>query len=110
MPHVYFNMGRVISYTLLGGVIGALGSVISLSPRINGLLTIGVSVVMILLGLQLLKLFPGLRRFHPKLPKFMAHKIHDLAESKKPARPFHAGCGYLLPCPVDLPKHCNCMY
>ena len=31
-PLIYFNTGRVISYTLLGGAIGALGSALTLSP------------------------------------------------------------------------------
>ena len=39
-PLIYFNAGRVLSYTLLGGVIGALGSALTLSPEVNGVLTI----------------------------------------------------------------------
>ena len=37
-PHIYFNAGRIISYTLLGGAIGAIGSALTLSPEINGVL------------------------------------------------------------------------
>src|SRR5258708_38767151 len=55
-PHLYFNAGRIVSYTILGGVTGALGSVLTLSPDANGLLIIFASVVMIVLGLQMLKL------------------------------------------------------
>src|SRR6267154_209961 len=54
-PHIYFNVGRVLSYTLLGGVVGALGSALTLSPEITGVLSIVASVVMVLLGLQMLK-------------------------------------------------------
>src|SRR6202163_119485 len=43
-PHIYFNAGRVLSYTLLGGAIGLLGSALTLSPGINGALTIIASV------------------------------------------------------------------
>src|SRR5437879_2433510 len=39
-PHIYFNVGRVLSYTLLGGAIGALGSALTLSPEVSGVLTI----------------------------------------------------------------------
>jgi cytochrome c biogenesis protein CcdA len=38
-PHLYFNAGRITSYTLLGGVIGALGATLTLSAEINGVLT-----------------------------------------------------------------------
>src|SRR5262245_64967155 len=34
-PHLYFNAGRIASYTLLGGAIGALGSALVLTPEIN---------------------------------------------------------------------------
>src|SRR6266403_5437548 len=77
-PHVYFNAGRILSYTLLGGAIGALGSALTLSPQVDGLLTIVASVVMILLGLQMLRLLPAVTRWLPTMPKAFGHFIHDL--------------------------------
>src|SRR5882762_9377727 len=68
-PHIYFNAGRILSYTLLGGAIGALGAALTLSPQVNGLLTIVASVVMILLGLQMLRLLPAVTRWLPTMPK-----------------------------------------
>ena len=98
-PTLYFNVGRVVSYTILGGLVGALGSVLTLSPQINGIITIAASAVMIILGLQLLKLFPWLSRFQPKMPKFLGHKIHDLSDSNNKAAPFLLGAGtFFLPC------------
>jgi sulfite exporter TauE/SafE len=79
-PHIYFNAGRILSYTLLGGAIGALGSALTLSPEINGILTLVASVVMILLGLQMLRLLPALTRYLPIMPKAFGHFIHDFAE------------------------------
>ena len=58
-PHIYFNVGRIVGYTAFGAVVGALGSIITFSPRVNGYLMILVSVVMLLLGFQLLHLFPA---------------------------------------------------
>lgn len=99
-PTLYFNVGRVVSYTVLGGAVGALGSVLTLSPRINGVITIAASLVMIILGFQLLKLFPGLKRFQPKMPKFLAHKIHDAtSNAHHPTAPFLLGAAtFFLPC------------
>src|SRR5882757_5590650 len=59
-PHIYFNAGRIISYTLLGGAIGALGSTFTMSAEASGILMILASVIMIVLGLQMLNLFPWL--------------------------------------------------
>lgn len=98
-PTLYFNIGRVVSYTVLGAAVGALGSVLTLSPQVNGIVTILASAVMIILGFQLLKLFPELSRFQPKMPKFLGHKIHDLSDSNNKAAPFFLGAGtFFLPC------------
>ena len=98
-PHIYFNAGRILSYTLLGGVIGTLGSALTLSPEINGLLTLIASAVMILLGLQMLKLLPALTRFLPTMPKSFGHFIHDLAERDANGGAFVLGAAtFFLPC------------
>lgn len=98
-PHIYFNIGRVLSYTLLGGAVGALGSVLTISSRVTGLLTIFVSLIMLILGFQLLNLFPWLRRFQPKMPKFLAHRIHDMSDSNTKGAPFFLGAlTFFLPC------------
>ncbi|OGY88988.1 MAG: hypothetical protein A3B30_02760 [Candidatus Komeilibacteria bacterium RIFCSPLOWO2_01_FULL_52_15] len=98
-PHLYFNIGRVVSYTVFGAVVGALGSVISLSTRATGILTIVASIVMVVLGLQLLDVFPFLRRMQLKLPKRFAHRIHDASNSEHRAAPFFLGAStFFLPC------------
>lgn len=98
-PNIYFNTGRVVSYTVLGGVVGALGSVITLSPKVNGFITLLAASVMLILGLQMLKLFPWLTRLQPKMPKFLGHKVHDLASPQSKAGPFVLGAStFFLPC------------
>ena len=98
-PHIYFNVGRIVSYTLLGGAIGAIGSAMTLSPEINGVLIFLASAVMIVLGLQMLNLFPSLGQFQPKMPKFLAHKIHDLASQGSKKGAFVLGAStFFLPC------------
>ncbi len=98
-PHLYFNIGRVISYGVFGGLVGLMGSTLTLSPRINGVLVILVSIVMISLGLHLLKLFPGFTRFQPKMPKFIAHRIYAMADGNSKGTPFVlGGLTFFLPC------------
>lgn len=98
-PHLYFNAGRIVSYTVLGGLVGAVGSLFTLSAVTNGILTIIASAVMILLGLQLLKLFPKLGRFQPHMPKFLANPIHNMAQSQNRFASFLLGAGtFFLPC------------
>lgn len=98
-PHIYFNIGRIAGYTAFGAVVGGLGSVLTLSPQANGYLIILVSFVMLMLGFQLLHLFPWLRRFSPKIPKFIGHKIHDLSTKESKSAPFVLGAAtFFLPC------------
>jgi sulfite exporter TauE/SafE len=88
-----------VSYTLLGGAIGALGSAFTMSSEASGWLMILASLVMIVLGLQMLNLFPGLKALQPRIPKFLAHKIHDLSERKIKGGAFALGaCTFFLPC------------
>ncbi len=98
-PHIYFNAGRVVSYTLLGGAVGALGSALTLSSEANGALTIVASGVMIVLGLQMLRLIPSLGRFLPRMPKSLAHKVHDFAARETNDGAFVLGAlTFFLPC------------
>mgnify|MGYP001470849922 CR=1 FL=1 len=98
-PHIFFNVGRVASYTLLGGAIGALGSTFTMSPEASGILMIVASFIMIVLGLQMLKLFPWFKVLQPRMPKFLAHKIHDLTEKEVKGGAFILGAStFFLPC------------
>ncbi len=82
MPHLYFNIGRIFSYTLFGGFIGFIGSEISLSLKMTGIIIVITSVLMIFMGIQLLQIFPGLHKFQFKLPKSFAHHAYSHAEKK----------------------------
>ncbi|MDP4012280.1 MAG: sulfite exporter TauE/SafE family protein [Candidatus Nanoarchaeia archaeon] len=96
-PHIYFNLGRIISYTLLGGLIGSLGSVLILSTKIGGFLLIAASLIMILIGTQMLNLFPFLHFLQFKMPKFIAHNIYSKSQSK--SAPFMFGAStFFFPC------------
>jgi protein-disulfide isomerase/sulfite exporter TauE/SafE/copper chaperone CopZ len=98
-PHIYFNAGRLLSYTFLGGAIGALGSTFTLSAEANGLLILVASGIMIVLGLQMLNLSPSFKLFQLRMPKFLAHKIHDQAERKAQGGAFILGAStFFLPC------------
>lgn len=56
-PMVLFHVGRLISFAILGGVLGAIGSAIGISFTLTAILGIIASVVMIVLGLNLVGLF-----------------------------------------------------
>lgn len=91
-PAVLYNFGRVVSYTLLGGLIGALGSVISLSTISRAALQIAAGLFMIIMGLNMIGL-SWFRVVHIKLP-WSACKI-----KQKSKMPFVVGLlNGLMPC------------
>jgi sulfite exporter TauE/SafE/copper chaperone CopZ len=68
-PHLLFNLGRLIGFFLLGGILGIIGSAFKLSPITNSLITIIIGVVVLILGLKLLDIFPAITKFDFSLPK-----------------------------------------
>ena len=48
-----YNLGRVLSYTILGGIIGSIGSVFSLSMKMQGYIQLFAAIFMILTGLKM---------------------------------------------------------
>lgn len=79
VPHVYFNLGRIVSYFVFGGIIGYAGSFFQLSTSVLGLLTVAVGLVMLLLGSQLIDIFPILKTISFTLPKSL-HKLLGIKE------------------------------
>ncbi len=102
-PHIFFIIGRILSYAFLGGLLGVLGTVFQLSPLANGLLTLLVGVVMLVMGLQLINIFPRLNRFKLSLPKGIskalgASRKHEVYSHEKAmlmgALTFFLPCGF----------------
>jgi len=75
LPSLLYNGGRLVSYTLVGILVGALGSVITLSGRFQGIVQIVAGVFMLIMGINMLGLFPALRRLTPRMPKFFEGKV-----------------------------------
>lgn len=82
-PHLFFNAGRIISFFVLGGIIGYAGSFFQLSTTTLGLLTISVGGVMVLMGLQLTEIFPRLNGLKFTLPKGISRAFGIKEQSEK---------------------------
>jgi len=54
VAHLLYNFGRVLTYTVLGAIFGAIGGVATFSNTANGTLLIIAGLVMILAGLSLM--------------------------------------------------------
>lgn len=97
MPSILYNAGRVISYTVIGGIVGALGSVITFSGPMKGIVAILAGIFMVLMGLNMTGFFPSLRRFVPTMPKAAAKAINS--KKQKSSSPLIVGLlNGLMPC------------
>lgn len=70
LPQLMFNSGRLLSYAVLGGVIGLIGSAFQISPLFWAILTAVAALVMLVLGLQLISIFPRFSKWSLSLPNF----------------------------------------
>lgn len=66
--HLWYGLGKTLSYTTLGAVFGWLGSAIAFTPELRAGIGIAAGVFLLLFGLGMLKLFAPLSRFQLKMP------------------------------------------
>lgn len=76
LPSLLYNGGRLLSYTLIGAIAGILGSSLSVSGRFQGVLQLIAGLFMIIMGINMLGLFPFLRSFNLRPPKIFTDKIN----------------------------------
>lgn len=95
-PSILYNGGRVISYTIIGGIVGTMGSVVSFSGTAKGIVAILSGAFMVIMGLNMLNIFPWLRKLNPRMPKLFGNKIYS---NNGKHGPFYIGLlNGLMPC------------
>lgn len=67
MPSFQYNIGRLISYTIIGGIVGGLGAIITPSGQFKGIIAVGAGVFMVMMGIKMLNIF--------RLPQWMKLSI-----------------------------------
>ena len=77
--NLLYNLGRVISYTVIGGIVGALGMAFSISTTVKACIQIAAAAFMLIMALNLLGGFSWLRRFTVSLPRGLSARIHGWA-------------------------------
>lgn len=102
-PAFLYNFGRVFSYTAIGCFLGFIGMIIGggsgggISTLFQGILKMIAGVFMVIMGINMLGIFPWLRQFNLRMPKFLAIRIGR----KKAAGGQHFAVGLLnglMPC------------
>jgi sulfite exporter TauE/SafE len=75
LPSLFYNIGRVTSYTIVGAVVGGLGGIISFAGVWKGIVPIISGIFMIIMAINLLGIFKFLRRLNIRMPYFATKRI-----------------------------------
>lgn len=102
-PAFLYNLGRVVSYTVIGFLLGLAGMLIGggagmgLPALFQGILKIAAGILMVLMGVNMLGIFPWLRRFQLRMPRFLDVKVGR--KKANSGQPFIVGLlNGLMPC------------
>ncbi len=98
-PHAFFHVGRLGTFIVLGGLLGALGQFFSFSFSFTGYIPFIVAAVMFYIGLQILNIVPSITKLGFHMPRRFATKIEILQKTEHKAAPFLLGAlTFFLPC------------
>lgn len=98
-PQIMFHIGRIVSFFILGGVIGAIGAVFTLNTAMTFILSLIIGIVMLILGINLLDTFHWAKRLQPSMPRFIAKHAHGISKINHTLTPLLIGIAtFFLPC------------
>jgi sulfite exporter TauE/SafE len=101
LPIFLFLVAKLAAYTLLGALLGLLGSYLTLSPATRALLMIAVGIFMIGNALRMFNVHPIFRYFSIEPPKFITRYIRRTAKGTDTATPILLGLlTVFIPCGV----------
>ncbi len=98
-PQILFHIGRLVSFFVLGGILGLFGSALSINDTVSLALGFVVALVMIILGLNLLGIFKWTKHITPGMPKFISRHAMGVSKLNYSVTPFLVGIvTFFLPC------------
>lgn len=98
-PQVLFHIGRIASFFILGGVIGAIGASFTLGTTGTFVMGLLVGIVMLILGINLLDVFPWAKLLQPSMPKFLAKNALGVSKFNHILTPLLVGIAtFFFPC------------
>ncbi len=99
LPHLFYNFGRIISYTAIGAVLGGIGSFFGINPIFSGILMIVAAVFMMMMGLSLIKKINFIEVIKSKIPSSAAKFLFSQKYEIKPKGPLIVGLlNGFMPC------------
>ena len=100
-PILLFLISKLVAYTLLGALLGWLGSYLTLSPMTRAMLMIAIGIFMIGNALRMFNVHPIFRYFSIEPPKFITRYIRRTAKGTDTFTPLFLGAlTVFIPCGI----------
>jgi sulfite exporter TauE/SafE/copper chaperone CopZ len=98
LSHLKYGIGKTSTYVILGALFGLLGSFVTFSPMFKGVAALVAGSFLIIYGLNMLNIFPWLRKLQFRGPKLLEKVNSDAARAHK--GPFVIGLlnGLMIAC------------
>jgi len=101
LPIFLFLVAKVVTYTLLGALLGLVGSYLTLSPMTRAILMIAIGIFMVGNALRMFNVHPIFRYFSIEPPKFITRYIRRTAKGTDTFTPLFLGAlTVFIPCGV----------
>jgi len=101
LPILLFLGAKIVAYTLLGALLGLLGSYLSLSPTTRAIMMIAIGIFMVGNALRMFNVHPIFRYFSFEPPKFIRRYIRRTAKGTDAMTPLFLGfLTVFIPCGV----------
>lgn len=98
-PQLLFHSGRIVSFFVLGGVIGTIGAVFTLNVSATFILSLIIGIVMLVLGINLLDVWPWIKKLQPAVPKVLSGHALGVSNLNHTLTPLLIGLTtFFLPC------------
>jgi sulfite exporter TauE/SafE/copper chaperone CopZ len=98
-PQTMFHVSRLVSFFFLGGLIGILGSIFQLGATGALILGLIVALVLLILGINLLDMFPWMKKLQLTVPTSLGSRVHELKKTRHLLTPIVVGAAtFFLPC------------
>jgi len=100
-PILLFLAAKIVAYTLLGALLGWLGSFLALSPVTRAILMIAIGLFMVGNALRMFNVHPIFRYFSIEPPRFITRYIRRTAKGTDTATPIFLGLlTVFIPCGI----------
>ena len=100
-PILLFLIAKIVAYTLLGALLGLLGSYLTLSPATRAILMILIGIFMLGNAMRMFNVHPLFRYFSIEPPKFITRYIRRTAKGTDTFTPLFLGAlTVFIPCGV----------